>query len=129
MLSHARQPRVLVVDDNAELAETIADGLLEHGYQAQAVTSGEAALQLLRTERIDALITDVRMPRMDGFTLLRSAVALDPSRPVIVMTAYGSVSSALEAAIGGGWQYLIKPFRIEQLAGLLRQSLGESRVR
>lgn len=129
MLSDAEQHRVLVVDDNAALAETIADGLLERGYEALAVTSGEAALRLLRTERIDALVTDVRMPRMDGLTLLRTAMVLDPLRPVIVMTAYGSLDTALEAGARGTWHYLIKPFRIEHLAGLLGQSLEARRGR
>jgi DNA-binding NtrC family response regulator len=111
------------------MAETIVDGLLEHGYEGIALTSGAAALRLLRTERIDALVTDLRMPELDGLTLLRTSAALDPLRPVIVMTAYGSVETALEAVDGGTWQYLIKPFRIDLLARLLHEALGARRAR
>jgi DNA-binding NtrC family response regulator len=117
------RPRVLVVDDHVEMAETIVDGLFQHGYEGVGVYSGEAALRLLRTERIDALVTDLRMPELDGLTLLRASVNLDPLRPVIVMTAYGSLETALDAVEGGTWQYLVKPFRIDLLARLLRQAL------
>jgi DNA-binding NtrC family response regulator len=122
METHERA-RILVVDDHAELTETIVDGLLQHGYEGVGVSSGEAALCLLRTERIDALVTDLRMPELDGLTLMRTSVALDPLRPVIVMTAYGSMQTALDAVEGGSWQYLVKPFRIDMLARLLRQAL------
>jgi DNA-binding NtrC family response regulator len=120
------RPRILVVDDHIEMAETIVEGLFEHGYDGISVASGEDALRRLHTERVDALVTDLRMPRVDGLTLLRTAVELDPSRPVIVMTAYGSLETALEASEGGTWQYLIKPFRMDLLVRLLRQAL-ESR--
>jgi DNA-binding NtrC family response regulator len=115
--------RVLVVDDHVEMTATIVDGLLQHGYEGVGVSSGEAALRLLRTERIDALVTDLRMPELDGLTLLRTSVALDPLRPVIVMTAYGSMQTALDAVEGGSFQYLVKPFRIDLLARILRQAL------
>ncbi len=122
VLPHDRL-RVLVVDDHIELVETIVDGLVSHGYEGIGVSSGEAALQVLRTERVDALVTDLRMPGLDGLTLLRTSVALDPLRPVVVMTAHGSLETALAAAQGGTWQYLVKPFRVDVLDRLLRQAL------
>jgi DNA-binding NtrC family response regulator len=67
------------------------------------------------------------MPELDGLTLLRTSVALDPLRPVIVMTAYGSMQTALDAVEGGSWQYLVKPFRIDMLARLLRHALAGRR--
>jgi DNA-binding NtrC family response regulator len=129
MMETHERARILVVDDHAELTETIVDGLLQHGYEGVGVSSGEAALRLLRTERIDALVTDLRMPELDGLTLMRTSVALDPLRPVIVMTAYGSMQTALDAVEGGSWQYLVKPFRIDMLARLLRQALANRRGR
>jgi two-component system response regulator AtoC len=116
--------RVLVVDDRAEMAEVIAEELGERGFDVCAITSGREALSLLQTERIDALITDLRMPEVDGLTLLRTSIALDPSRPVIMMTAYGSLETALEAVNGGTWQYLTKPFRVDLLARLLEAALS-----
>ena len=116
--------RVLVVDDRSEMAEMIAEDLSDRGFDARAVTSGREALNLLRSEHIDALVTDLRMPEVDGLTLLRTSIELDPSRPVIMMTAYGSLETALEAVKGGTWQYLTKPFRVEVLARLLAASLS-----
>lgn len=116
--------RVLVVDDRSEMAEMIAEDLGDRGFDVCAITSGREALNLLRSEHIDALVTDLRMPEVDGLTLLRASIELDPSRPVIMMTAYGSLETALEAVKGGTWQYLTKPFRVDLLARLLEAALS-----
>jgi DNA-binding NtrC family response regulator len=119
-----REPtRVLVVDDRVEMAEMIADDLSSRGYDGMAVTSGQEALRLLRTERIDVLVTDLRMPEMDGLDLLRASVQLDPSRPVIMMTAYSGLDSAMDATGSGAFQYLLKPFRLDTLVRVLEQAL------
>jgi two-component system response regulator AtoC len=115
--------RVLVVDDRPEMAEMIAEDLSGHGYDVIAVSSGRDALRMLRTERVDALVTDVRMPDVDGLTLLRASLHLDPSRPVIMMTAYGTLDTAMKANGDGAYQYLIKPFRLEELVQALQRSL------
>jgi DNA-binding NtrC family response regulator len=124
MPTSGEKGRVLVVDDRSEMAEMIAEELGERGFDALATTSGREAIALLRTERIDALVTDLRMPEVDGLTLLRTSVELDPSRPVFMMTAYGSLETALQAVDGGTWQYLTKPFRVDLLARLLEQALS-----
>jgi DNA-binding NtrC family response regulator len=115
--------RVLVVDDQAEMAEMLADDLHDRGYGATAVSSGRDALRILRMERVDVLVTDLRMPGLDGLNLLRSSIRLDPSRPVIMMTAYGTLVTAIEATEGGVFYYLMKPFRIESLIRILEQAL------
>src|ERR1700722_8781268 len=84
-------PRILVVDDRPEMAEMIADDLSERGYDGVATTSGHEAVRMLQTERVDVLVTDVRMPEVDGMALLSLSLQLDPSRPVIMMTAYGTL--------------------------------------
>jgi two-component system, NtrC family, response regulator HydG len=116
--------RVIVVDDRAEMAEMIADALCEHGYEGLAVTSGREALRVLRTERVDAMVTDLRMPEIDGLALLDASRELDPSRPVIVMTAYGTLETAIESNGRGALQYLTKPFRLDALVRALQQALG-----
>jgi two-component system, NtrC family, response regulator AtoC len=123
MTSSSETARVLVVDDRAEMAEMIADDLRARGYDGVAVTSGREALHVLQTERVDVLVTDLRMPEIDGLSLLRSSVALDPSRPVIMMTAYGRLDTAMEATRSGAFQYLMKPFRLEALVRVLDQAL------
>ncbi len=124
MREPSEQTRVLVVDDRPEMADMLADDLRDRGYDSLAVTSGTEALRMLQTERIDALVTDVRMPEVDGLALLRASVRLDPSRPVIMMTAYGTLDTAIEASSEGAYHYLVKPFRLEELVQILRQALG-----
>lgn len=116
-------PRVLVVDDRVEMAEVIAEGLCDHGYDAFATSSGRDALQRLRTDRIDALVTDISMPEVGGLDLLRASIELDPSRPVIVMTAYSTLEVAVEATTEGAYHYLAKPFRLDALYRIVRQAL------
>jgi DNA-binding NtrC family response regulator len=123
MRSPSEPRRVLVVDDRPEMAEMIADDLCDRGYEGLAVTSGRDALHVLRTERVDALVTDMRMPEIDGLALLRASVRLDPSRPVIMMTAYGTLDTAMEANGDGAYQYLIKPFRLDELVDVLERAL------
>jgi two-component system response regulator HydG len=120
---------VLVVDDRAEMAEMIADDLSGRGYVGVAVFSGGEALSVLgAAERVDALVTDVNMPGVDGVTLLRASLRMDPSRPVIVMTAYEALSTAMEASAEGAYRYLVKPFRLDELARALERAFGAREV-
>jgi two-component system response regulator AtoC len=113
--------RVLVVDDRPEMAEMIADHLCDRGYEATATSSGEEALRVLRTCRVDVLVTDLRMPDVNGFDLLSASMDLDPSRTVILMTGYGGLDTALEATQRGAFQFLTKPFRLDALVRVLEQ--------
>jgi two-component system, NtrC family, response regulator HydG len=124
-----RSPRVLVVDDNYEMARTLADGLGDQGFDAQAVGSGAAAADRLRSEQVDALVTDLRMPKLDGLDLLAISRSLAPERPVIVMTAFSAVDSAVESIRQGAYHYLTKPFKADELVLFLKRALDESRVR
>src|SRR5579863_5684608 len=89
--------RVLVVDDKVEFAETVADGLTDRGYEAVALGSGRTALERLEQDSFDVLVTDLRMPDMDGLDLVAASRKTSPDRPVIVMTAYGAIDSAMES--------------------------------
>ena len=121
--------RVLVVDDNLEMARTIADGLVDRGYEATAVGSGKEAISRLRAETIDAVVTDLRMPRVDGLELLAESRKLDPGRPVIVMTAYSAIETAVESIRQGAYHYLTKPFKQDELAIFLSRALDEAHLR
>jgi DNA-binding NtrC family response regulator len=118
--------RILVVDDRAEMAEMVADALSEKGFAAVATSSGREAVHRLQTERFDVLVTDLRMPEVDGLALLRVSLELDPSRPVIVMTAHGALDTAVEATGEGAYHYLTKPFRLDALSQLIEQALRRS---
>jgi DNA-binding NtrC family response regulator len=118
-----RDLRILVVDDEFEMATMVADELGERGYRAIALRDGRQALERLEHEPFDALVTDLRMPGIDGLTLLRGSRALDPSRPVIVMTGHMAIDTALEAVNQGAFHYIIKPFTLSHLVELVEESL------
>jgi len=122
-MSQVEPARVLVVDDKAEMADMIADDLCDRGYEGVSVSSGAEAVRLLRTQRFDVLVTDLRMPGMDGFALLKESQSLDPSRPVILMTAFTAIDTAMRAFEVGAYQYLMKPFRLDALAQVLEKAL------
>lgn len=115
--------RILVVDDEFEMAAMIVEELGDRGYSAVALRSGREAVERLKQESFDALVTDLRMPSMDGLGLLQASRTLDPSRPVIVMTGHGAIDTALEAAYHGAFHYLTKPFSLARLVELLDASL------
>lgn len=124
-----RQSRVLVADDSFEMAQSVAEGLCERGYDAIPVGSGYEALDLLAGSSFDALITDLRMPGVDGMALMARSRTLDPNRPVIAMTAYSSLDLALESLRQGAYYYVTKPFKQEELAIFLERALEQARMK
>jgi two-component system response regulator HydG len=123
------QPRVLVVDDEPDMADMLADGLRDRGYDATACGSSTDAAKRLSTDPIDALVTDLRMPHVDGMALLALSRQAAPERPVIVMTAYGAIETAVDAIRQGAFHYLTKPFALEELSLFLARALDDVRVR
>ena len=123
------RPRILVVDDRLEMAEMLVDGLGDAGYEGVALASGREALARLEAERVDAIVTDLRMPDLDGLELLAASRRQNEARPVIVMTAYGAVDTAVESIRQGACHYLTKPFKLKELLVFLGRALDDSRVR
>jgi two-component system response regulator HydG len=118
-----------VVDDEREMADMLADGLSDRGYEAVATSSGEEAIARLGDEVFDALVTDLRMPKIDGLALMGEARRAAPDLPVIVMTAYGAVDSAVDSIRRGASHYLTKPFKVDELALFLDRLVDEHKVR
>ena len=123
------RPRILVADDNVEMARTTADGLAEHGYDTVIAAGGQEALDRLAAEHFDAVVTDLRMPGIDGLALLAASRRIDPGRPVIVMTAYSAIDSAIESIRQGAYHYLTKPFKLDELRIFLSRALEDYRLR
>jgi two-component system, NtrC family, response regulator HydG len=122
-------PRVLVVDDNAEMAHTLCEGLADHGYDAVPMASGLEAIALLGRDSFDAVVTDLRMPGADGLQVLAASREQRADRPVIVMTAFSALDTAIESIRRGAYHYLTKPFKTEELVIFLGRALDEFRVR
>ncbi len=115
---------VLVVDDDADLRRLLDMRLQAAGYRVLTAAIGEEALSRLAVERPRAVITDLRMPGMDGMQLFERIHAADPALPVIVLTAHGSIPDAVAATQGGVFGYLTKPFEASELLALLARAIG-----
>jgi two-component system, NtrC family, response regulator HydG len=120
--------RVLIVDDDRALGEMLAEELGSDGYEALHVRSSSEAVKLLK-DSFDALVTDLRMPSVDGLGLLALSRQADPERPVIVMTAFSAVDTAIESIRQGAYHYLTKPFKVDELALFLQRALAEASLR
>jgi len=118
-----KKPAILVVDDDAALRELITLRLEANGFKIEAVDSGEAALAQLALARPDAVLTDMQMRGIDGMALFRAIHARDPSLPVIVLTAHGTIPDAVAATQQGLFGYLTKPYDAPTLVELLKRAI------
>jgi hypothetical protein len=121
--------RLLVVDDETRLMVALCDTLRDEGHDVTGVTSGTEALKKLAADRVDVLITDLMMPGMDGITLLRTAIERNPHLVGIVMTAHGTISTAVEAMKAGAMDYVLKPFSLTTLRPVLERAVTVRRLR
>jgi two-component system response regulator AtoC len=119
---------ILVVDDDPAMRHLLSVILTDHGWEARAVGSAEAALKELDARDPDLVLTDVKMPGMDGLALLRQIQALRPELTVIVMSAYGAQDAAIEAMKAGAYDYLSKPFRRDEVVLVLRKAEERERL-
>jgi two-component system response regulator AtoC len=118
---------VLVVDDDAAVGTVLAALLVQAGMRATHVASGEAALKALSRAPADVVVTDLRMPGMDGMQLLSRIAATWPDLPVIVITAQGTVPLAVEAMRAGAADFVLKPFDREQIVFVVRKAMHAAR--
>jgi DNA-binding NtrC family response regulator len=114
---------ILLVDDEPRLADVLTVAIEQLGYRVLAANDGDKALHLLETETVDLLLTDLKMPGMSGRELLRESKQRQPGLPVIVMTAYSSVKDAVEVIKEGAFDYIGKPFEIDDLETVLKNAL------
>ncbi|HLL04395.1 MAG TPA: sigma-54 dependent transcriptional regulator [Myxococcaceae bacterium] len=120
---------ILVVDDHVEMGRMLQEPLQDEGYTVELATGGAEAIALLRSRPFDAVLCDLRMEQVDGFDVLAAARAVEPELPVLLMTAFGNVESAVEAMRRGAWHYFTKPFRLDEVLIYLRRALEERRLR
>ncbi len=122
------EPLILVVDDEEHGRQGLRDYLEGCGYDVEDAASGSAALEKARKSHPDILITDLKMPGMDGLELLEKALRISPPPTVIVLTAYGSVETAVKAMKVGAFHYLTKPINFDELDLVIKKSLNQQRL-
>ncbi|HET6146891.1 MAG TPA: sigma-54 dependent transcriptional regulator [Polyangia bacterium] len=120
-----RRPRAIIVDDVLDMAATVANELTAARFEAEVFDNGAAALERFAQEPADLVITDLRMKSVDGLDVLSGIKRVDPTVPVIVMTAFGGIDSAVEAMRRGAFHYITKPFEMETLRGLAERACRE----
>ena len=116
-------PSVLIVDDLLSIHEMLDAVIQPTGFSTSFATDGEKALVRYKAEKPDIVLADIDMKPMDGITLLKQLKLFDPNAVVIIMTAYASTESAIQALKFGSFDYLQKPFRVDELISTLKRGL------
>ena len=120
------QATVLIVEDDAALRDALCATVELAGFGVNAAANGVEALQLIETQSFDLVVSDVQMEGMDGHALLHKVKAAIPELPVVLMTAYGTIQTAVESMRNGAADYLVKPFAAEVLVEMIRRYLPGS---
>ncbi|MFZ5452886.1 MAG: sigma-54-dependent transcriptional regulator [Thermodesulfobacteriota bacterium] len=118
---------ILVVDDDPQLRQSFEKLLTAEGHRVRTAATGEAALEMVRAAAPDLVIMDVRLPGMSGLETFRAMHETEPKLPVIIMTAYGTTETAIEATKLGAFEYVLKPFEIPDILALIAQALDAGR--
>jgi len=124
-----RTASILVVEDDEAMRDLLSEELEDAGFEVKATGGAAAGLEIARAERFDLIITDLRMPEMDGFDLIRGVMALPEPPHVVMITAFGSIETAIRAVKLGAYDYITKPFEIEELLLVADKALGERALR
>ena len=107
--------KILLVDDEVVFTDNMSRLLKSRGYLVKAVNEGDSAVDILESENFDVVVLDLKMPGMDGITTLKEINKLDIFTEVLILTAHGSVDTAMEAMKLGAYDYLVKPCEIDEL--------------
>ena len=123
--AESKRPRILVVDDESSIRDLLAKTLALAEYDVDTATDGRSALERLRLYPYDLLIADLKMPGIDGLSVIREAKRLKSDLPVIIITGYSTENAAIEAVNLGVSGYLTKPFRVPQVLAAAAKAIGE----
>ena len=127
MLPERKQ--VLIVDDEPNLRKILSAQLLRDGYDVMTAEDGERGLALLKEHHIDLVITDLKMPKVDGMTLLKRALEEEPDLPIVLITAHGTIDTAVEALKSGAFDFVTKPFDKDEVRQIVGKALRTRELR
>jgi nitrogen regulation protein NR(I) len=119
--------KILIIDDDDQLRKSFEKLLSEEGYAVASAASGEAGLEITQSMSPDLVIADIRLPGINGLETYRAIRELDPKLPVIIMTAYGTTETAIEATKMGAFDYILKPFDVPEMLAVIKQALEAGR--
>ncbi|MFO0677465.1 MAG: response regulator [Polyangiaceae bacterium] len=128
LLAHDERPRVLVVDDEKFIRDILADFLGMEGYVVRTAEDGAAALNELQNAHYDLVISDLKMPRMGGIELLEAMASAAPNALTVIMTGFGTVETAIDAMKRGAYDYILKPFKVEEVIHVVQRGLEKQRL-
>jgi DNA-binding NtrC family response regulator len=114
--------KILIAEDDEIVRDVMVRFLQDEGYTIVTANDGVSAIKLLRVEDIRLVLTDLRMPGADGMEVLRTAIQINPKAAVVILTAYGTLDTALEAMKEGAYDYVVKPFVMQQLLLVVRNA-------
>ena len=121
-------PGILIADDDPVARDLLAEVLAKEGYRVRAAAGGRECLELARSGPVDLALLDLRMPDLDGLEVLRQIQALHPGAPILILTAFATLETAIEAIRAGAYDYLSKPFRMEEIRLVVRRALDQRRL-
>jgi len=121
-------PVLLVADDDEVARELLAEALGREGYRVRLAAGGEECLRLAAAEPFDMALVDLRMPDLDGLGVLKRLAMIQPDLPVVILTAFATIETAIEAVAAGASDYLSKPFRMEEIKIVVRRTLDARRL-
>ncbi len=114
--------RLLIIDDDQNIRDVLEEFLSEKGYEVETSGEGNDALEKIKTTRFDVIVLDLKLPGMDGIDVLKAIVRIDPDTMVIMMTGYASLETAIESIREGAYDYITKPFRLEEIHIAIRNA-------
>ena len=120
--------RILVVDDEAIIVKALVKYLTQEGYEVDSAGDGAEAIEKFKNGHFDLLVTDLKMPTMDGIDLIREIRALSPTTACIVMTGYGSIANAVEAMKAGAFHYVTKPFELADVGMIVKKAIEHGQL-
>jgi DNA-binding NtrC family response regulator len=123
-----RAPTLLVADDDPVARELLVEVLTREGYRVRAAAGGMECLQIAQSEPLDLALIDLRMPDLDGLQVLKQLASIQPGLPVLILTAFASIDTAIEAIRAGAYDYLSKPFRMGEINVVVRRALEAQRL-
>lgn len=114
---------IVIIDDDPQLRKSLARLLADDGHEVKGLGTGEAGVEYLKNHRTDLVILDLRLPGMDGMETFQEIKRIDPKLPVIIMTAYGTTETAIEATKQGAFDYVLKPFEVKSFLKIVDEAL------